>query len=78
MKVSKITLTDSGFCVHPDDNLTLKTMVKMVTAVYLLVSVVAYSLGEKAQETGPVASGIFDSCWKKLNKPMTHWDIEED
>jgi hypothetical protein len=51
---------------------------KMATAVDLLVSVVAYSLGEKAQETGPVASGIFDSCWKKLNKPMTHWDIEED
>jgi transcriptional regulator with XRE-family HTH domain len=58
-------------------NLTLKTMMKMAEAVVLLVSVVAYNLGEKAQETGPVASGVFDACWKKLKKPMTHWDLEE-
>jgi transcriptional regulator with XRE-family HTH domain len=58
-------------------NLTLKTMMKMAAAVGLLVSVVAYQQGEKSKETGPVASGIFNSCWKKLNRPVTHWDLEE-
>lgn len=58
-------------------NLTLKTMMKMAAAVDLLVSVVAYSLGEASQESGPVASGIFDACWKKLQKPKTHWDLEK-
>lgn len=57
-------------------NLTLKTMMKMAEAVGLLVSVVAYNLGEKAPETGPVASGVFDSCWKKLGSPAIGSDVD--
>lgn len=50
------------------DNLTIRTMVRIASAVGVLVSIVAYDPINK--ETGPIASRIFNLCWKDAGKPI--------
>jgi hypothetical protein len=58
-------------------NLTLRSMTKFALSVNMLVSVVAYKMNDHIRQSGPVGADVFEACWSKLGKPMTHWDLEE-
>jgi len=58
-------------------NLTLRSMTKFANAVNMLVSVVAYKLTDELRRAGPVGSDVFEACWSKLGRPLTHWDLEQ-
>jgi len=56
------------------DNLTLRTLVKLVRVLGLKLSIVAY---EDAREAGPVHPDIFRQCWEAMGAPKDMFELQE-
>lgn len=62
----------------PPENPKLESLVKYARALGLKISVVAYDDGDPDNTLGPVYSGIFETCWKRVGAPRDFFQIHGD
>jgi len=58
-------------------NLTIQSMVDLVRALQLKMTILTYDEGDSEPGSGPITSDVFLACWNRLGKPTTAWDIDE-
>jgi transcriptional regulator with XRE-family HTH domain len=59
-------------------NLTLRTIIELVRALGLKISIVAYDDDDPKNVNGPVDAEIFEQCWIKCGKPTDFHALKDN
>jgi transcriptional regulator with XRE-family HTH domain len=70
-----ITPSSVSQLLNAPGNIEIVTAVEYARALGLKVALIAYDDGDSKNERGPIASSVFEQCWKLQGTPLDFFDL---